>query len=128
MNLREIIEILNARPLTKNIDTQREINNVMASDLMSDVLNNSAPADLLLTGLANNLTIRTCDIAGIGAIIFVGGKYPGQGVIKLAEECQISVLCTRFSLYEACGRLYSSGLRPLNQKQDDPGDYSTGRI
>jgi len=54
--------------------------------------------------------VRTAEMAGIKAIIFVRGKYPPAETIALAQEKRIPLLATRYTLYEACGRLYAAGL------------------
>ncbi|MCX7994732.1 MAG: hypothetical protein N3A65_03015 [candidate division WOR-3 bacterium] len=113
MKLSELKELLKAKELTNHISLNVEIRSVIASDLMSDVLHSGVPADLLLTGLANNQVVRTCDIAGIKAILFVRGKVPPGETIKLAEECTIPLLVCEHSMFEACGIIYSKGLKPL---------------
>ncbi len=110
MNLSNIKEILNAKILTNYVSLEIDVKNVIASDLMSDVLNSKNPADLLLTGLINTQAIRTCEIAGIKAILFVKGKTPDEETIKLAESCNIPLLSCSLSMFEACGILYSYGL------------------
>ncbi|MEO0107064.1 MAG: transcriptional regulator [candidate division WOR-3 bacterium] len=111
MNLSELKTLLQAKEITNYISLDIEINSVVASDLMSDILHSNASAELLLTGLANNQAVRTCEIAGIKAIIFVRGKSPPQETIKLAEECNIPLLTCDYSMFEACGILYSKGLK-----------------
>ncbi len=81
-----------------------------ASDLMSDVLAFSRAGAVLLTGLVNVQTVQTAFIAEIGAIVFVRGKRPGDDVIKAARERKVPLLATPYSMYEACGLLYSKGL------------------
>lgn len=81
-----------------------------ASDLMSDVLAFSQSGALLLTGLVTKQTIQTAFIADIKAIVFVRGKKPDSETIALANEKHIPLLATPYSMYEACGRLYSKGL------------------
>uniref|UniRef100_A0A7V3RI74 Transcriptional regulator n=1 Tax=candidate division WOR-3 bacterium TaxID=2052148 RepID=A0A7V3RI74_UNCW3 len=110
MKLNQLKEILKANILTSQISIDIEINNIIASDLMSDVLNSKTPAELLVTGLTNNQVVRTCEIAGIKAIIFVRGKTPDEETIKLAESCKIPLLSSNLSMFEACGLLYSCGL------------------
>ena len=80
------------------------------ADLMSDVLAFTHAGTLLLTGLTNPQVVRTAEMAGIRAIIFVRGKRPPRETIALAEEKGIPLLATRYTLYEACGRLYNAGL------------------
>lgn len=111
MRLDKIKEILQAKVITNTIRLDIEINSIVASDLMSDVLQSNAPAELLLTGLVNNQAVRTCEIAGIKAIIFVRGKLPSAETTKLAEESNIPLLSCNFSMFEACGILYSKGIK-----------------
>lgn len=111
MNLKEIKEILKAKVLTNQVPINIEISTVTASDLMSDVLHSKVPGELLLTGLANNQTVRTCEIAGIKAIIYVRGKNPDSNTIEIAESCNIPLLSCELSMFEACGILYSRGLK-----------------
>lgn len=128
MNLLEIKEFLNATVLTNNITLDREIKCIVASDLMSDVLNSSAPAELLLTGLTNNQTVRTCEIAGISAVVFVRGKKPDKETIKLAEECRIPLLSSELCLFDACGILYSRGIKSPEKQNDRPRSNPSRRI
>lgn len=80
------------------------------ADLMSDVLAFTHAGTLLLTGLTNPQVVRTAEMAGIKAIVFVRGKHPPRETLVLAEDKGIPLLATRYTLYEACGRLYSAGL------------------
>ncbi len=81
------------------------------ADLMSDVLAFTHAGTLLLTGLANPQVVRTAEMAGIKAIVFVRGKVPPPETVALAKEKGIPLLATRFTLYESCGRLYAQGLQ-----------------
>ncbi len=81
-----------------------------AADLMSDTLAYAPPDSLLLTGLTHPQVVRTAEIAGILALVFVRGKRPPSETVALAAEVGIPLLGTRYKLYEACGRLYAAGL------------------
>ncbi len=84
---------------------------------MSDVFNSSGQAELLLTGLTNSQTVRTCEIAGINAVVFVRGKKPDKETIKIAEECKIPLLSSELSMFESCGILYSMGIKTPGSKK-----------
>lgn len=105
-----IAKALDAELHTSSADTQRSVQSVCASDLMSDVLAFSSPKSILLTGLASPQTVRTAEVADILAICFVFGKKPGDETIKLAEEINIPLLTTRLSLFSASGVLYEMGM------------------
>ncbi|HUV09183.1 MAG TPA: DRTGG domain-containing protein [Spirochaetia bacterium] len=108
--LTEIIKVLDAEVITSFGEERIEIEMICASDLMSDVLSFSKSNALLITGLINPQTVRTAEIVEISAICFVHGKQPQEETVKLAEKNEIILLLTKFSMFEACGRLYLLGL------------------
>lgn len=113
MKLSEIAGLINASPLCggerlNDID----VPNAYACDLMSDVLAFCAPGSLLLTGLTNVQIVRTAQMLDIPAVIFVRGKIPLEETLNLAKENGIPILLTKYSLYEVCGKLYATGLKP----------------
>ena len=94
-------------------DMDQEIRCGLSADLMSDVLRFGQAGMLLITGLTNPQAIRTADMLGIPALLFVRAKLPAQETIALAKELGISILATRFSMYEASGLLFKAGLGGL---------------
>jgi predicted transcriptional regulator len=97
-----------------------------ASDLMSDVLAFSQAGALLLTGLATTQTVQTADIADLSAIILVRGKKPDAAVIAFARDRSMPLLATPFSMYEACGLLYRSGIPSTMKCAVGPGVSDAG--
>ena len=119
MNLKTVLEVLEGEifPLPSGLSptTGRDFDNLEfscggAADLMSDVLAFARPDSLLLTGLTHPQVVRTAEMAGILAIVFVRGKHPPPETAALAAEVGIPLLGTRYKMYEACGRLYAAGL------------------
>lgn len=114
MTLSQILKLLHAKLISEQGADKLEIKFAKASDLMSDVLAFSQPFSkrntLLVTGLTNKQVIRTCDIAGVGAIVFVRGKNPSTETIELAQQCKIPLLTTGLKMFEACGILYNHGI------------------
>lgn len=96
--------------VTRSADLRTEIQTGCGSDLMSDVLAFIKSGSLLLTGLTNPQAVRTAEIVDVKAICFVRGKSPSQETIRLAEAKSMPLLVTRLPMFEACGRLYKSGL------------------
>jgi hypothetical protein len=78
---------------------------------MSDVLSFGKSHSLLLTGLTNQHTVRTAEITDIATICFVHGKRPQEDTVKLAKNSDITLLMTKLSMFDACGRLYGIGLK-----------------
>jgi len=119
MTLQEVKEILNAQVIFTPQDLQMNIKMACGCDLMSDVLAFTHAGTLLLTGLTNPQVVRTADMAGVVAIVFVRGKYPPPETISLAEEKGIPLLASRYTMYETCGRLYKAGLVGCGLFDDD---------
>ena len=88
-----------------------KINAAFGSDMMSDVLAYVKDQAVLLTGLVNPQVVRTADMVEMKCIVFVRGKVPGPDILSLAEERDIVVMTCPKRMYEACGLLYSNGLR-----------------
>jgi len=112
VKLRDVLNIVGGKTLTRRMNLDLEISSCGASDLMSDVLAYVKPGSLLLTGLVNPQSIRTAEMADLAAIVFVRGKTPGPDAIELAEELGIPLIGSPYGMYEICGRLYQAGLEP----------------
>lgn len=110
MKLAMIREMLEADALAAPDDLEKEVKMAGGSDLMSDVLSFMKPGSLLLTGLTNPQCVRTAEMAEIVALCFVRSKKPPKETIDLAREKGVPLLLTHLTMYEACGRLYQSGL------------------
>ena len=113
MDLETALSVLDGEILSRPRNLDRAFVVGAAADLMSDVLAFAPAGSLLLTGLTNPQVIRTAEMAGIGAIVFVRGKQPPTETVRLAREVGITLVVTRYTLYETCGRLYAAGLGGL---------------
>ena len=112
MTLREIVDKLGATVAlgAERLDT--EVEHCFASDLMSDVLT-LKDTPLLVTGLCNVQTIRTCDMANLEAVVFVRNKKPTEDMIELAEDNDMVLICSTYSMFKTCGLLWDLGMKPL---------------
>lgn len=111
MKIREILRVLDARLVWGEPLLEEEVATACASDMMSDVLAFSKEHTLLLTGLINPQVLRTADMLDIRCVVFVRGKQPNQEIVDLAREYDVAILSTGWTLYEASGKLYESGLK-----------------
>ena len=110
MKIQKVQDILQAELLCGVDLLETEVHSACGSDMMSDVLAFPKERMVLLTGLTNTHVVRTCEMLDVLLIVFVRGKIPGQEVLDMAQERDIVVMGTPCTLYEACGRLYQSGL------------------
>ncbi len=112
MTLREITTLLHGHVCTGEAYLDEEVSTAFASDLMSDVLTlNDTP--LLITGLCNMQTIRTCDMACLSHVVIVRNKTPNEEMLELAADNDMVVITTEFSMFRTCGLLFQSGIKPL---------------
>ncbi len=110
MKLREVLDLLEGRAITRDVDLDLEVMMGCGADLMSDVLAFTHDGTLLMTGLANPQVINTADMAGVRAIVFVRGKLPPPETVALAEKKGIPLLASKYTMFETCGRIFSAGL------------------
>lgn len=113
VNLFEIMNFTDAIIVSAKIETTPVIEKAFSSDLMSDVLTLDDHNILLISGLANVQLIRTAEMADIKYILLARGKKATPEMIKLANENEIVLLETPFSIFKASGILYSNGLKAL---------------
>ncbi len=112
MKIRDIVKILDAEVVLGENRLDDEVNKAFASDFMSDVLaQNESP--LLISGLCNMQTIRTCEVVGIEYVVLSRDKRPTEEMLELAREENMVLLVCRYSLFKTCGLLYNAGLIPL---------------
>lgn len=82
-----------------------EIEHVVVSELMSDVLTMDHENLLLVTGLCTDQVIRTADIVGAVAIIITTGKNITEQMCALAKDAGIALFSTHIRNYEMCAIL-----------------------
>jgi predicted transcriptional regulator len=110
MQLRDVLKAIDGKVITTGADLDISVQMGCGADLMSDVLAFTHADTLLLTGLTNPQVVRTADMAGIRAIVFVRGKLPPAETVALARDKGIPLLASKYTLFETAGRLYAAGL------------------
>jgi predicted transcriptional regulator len=110
MQLRDVLKAIDGKVITTDVDLDISVQMGCGADLMSDVLAFTHADTLLLTGLTNPQVVRTADMAGIRAIVFVRGKLPPAETVALAREKGIPLLASKYTLFETAGRLFQTGL------------------
>src|SRR5690554_8107087 len=113
MKLQTICDIVEGRIINESQNSS-DYTKAFASDLMSDVLRFNMEDTVLITGLSTIQTIRTAEISNITCVIIARGKEATEDMLKLAKDCNISIINTKSSLFEISGILYSNGLKSVN--------------
>jgi hypothetical protein len=125
MRLQEVITVIEACSLLPDpIGVPRqdalnhEIQIAAAADLMSDVLLYNVAQGLLITGLINPQIVRTAEMGDAAAILIVRGKKPLPETVEVAKQVDMPIFGTQLTMFEACGRLYTAGLRSSSRHDE----------
>ena len=110
MLLREVQSLLHAKVLTHDSNPEMELTGAFSSDKLSHVLAFTNDKSILITGLYNLQVIRTAELMGIECVIFIGKDEPDDIMIEMAEDLDIVVLHSPYSMFVTSGILYSNGL------------------
>ena len=110
MKISDIKALLDAEVVCGEENLDHEVYSACGSDMMSDVLAYVKDQAVLLTGLVNPQVVRTAEMMDMVCIVFVRSKCPTEEMITLAREGNIVLLKTKKRMYEACVKLYASGL------------------
>lgn len=111
MRIVDIVGVLNAQHVTGEYGAEDEISTAFGADLMSDALAFVDPDTLILTGMVNSHVLRTAEMLEVRFLMFVRGKTPDEELVELADELNIVLFRTEYTMFEACGLLYKAGLR-----------------
>lgn len=111
MKLAKIRDILQCEVLAGEDDLSRQVEVVVASDGMSEILAFARPGALMITGLTNVQSVRTADIANVRAIVYIRGKRPNETTIDLARRIDLPVLAASLGMFDVCGILHENGLK-----------------
>lgn len=126
MKLSQLVKVLNAQIFTqKTYDANKEISYAFSCDLMSDALMllRNVPMKfcdegLLSTGLVTIQGVRTAEMLDIYVILLVRGKIPSQQVIEAAEELNIIMIGTSYTMFSSNGKMYEAGIKGISEYEE----------
>ena len=103
MTFKDLVEKNKCRVfhLEPELENQKVVN-VIAGDLMSEVLVEDEENLLLITSLNSEQVLNTANIVDASCVLLVNGKTPQAPMIKMAENFGISLLSTDLPMFEAC--------------------------
>ncbi len=82
------------------------VQNITAGDLMSEVLVFDHEHALLVTALNSEQVLRTAAMVDALGVLLVNSKVPGEKMISLAEDLDISLMSTSLSMFDSCVALH----------------------
>ncbi len=105
MEIKIIKDALEASVIESEDKLNSTVEHIYASDLMSDVLAFGKPNSVLLTGLATQQAVISAHMAEFKGVVFVRGKKPKDGSIKIARDNHLILLTTELDMFDACVRI-----------------------
>jgi predicted transcriptional regulator len=111
MELLAIKELLKCDVLNGEDNLSMNIETVIASDGMSEILAFACPHALMVTSLTNIQSVRTARMADAQAILYIRGKQPEERALAYARQYYIPVLVTKMGVFDVCGILREHGLK-----------------
>ncbi len=111
MKLTTIRELLQCEVLTGEDRLELDVDTAVASDAMSIVLATPHPQALMITGLTHVQSVRTANVAGLAAIVYVRGDRPNGQAVDFARAKGIVLLVTARGMFETCGILRDHGMQ-----------------
>jgi len=116
MKVKDLIRILDAEVLCGEDFLDQKITDFGACDLLSDILAYSKDDYVLLTGLTSSQVVRTAELTGAIAIVFVRGKLPPQEAIGLAKSHHIPLLKTDNLMFISCKKIVKELIKEEKNK------------
>ena len=116
MKIKEILKIINGELVVGKEREEEDITFIGAADMMSDVLSLSKPGMLILTGNTSTQAVRTAVVTDLMGLIIVRGKEIPPATLNMAKEHNLILIKTENYMYSACGKLYSAGLRGIDEQ------------
>ena len=113
MKVKEIAKLVDGEIVGAPVDETYEVKKAFASDLMSDVLRSHMDDTVLITGLCNNQTMRTSEMADLRVVLIGRDKQPDEDMLELAEDADITIIKSKYSIFKLSGILYAAGIEPL---------------
>lgn len=106
MNLKQIVETLDASELYAPDGWEAlELEDVFASDLISDILVSEGEDQLLLTSLTSPQVVRTAALVGAIAIILVHRRQTPEALAAAARQQNLPMFRSAITKFDACIRL-----------------------
>ncbi len=108
MTIDDVVEVLNGKLLFRGEEDDRKVGQVVASDLMSDVLLVDSDDILLLTSLASDQVLRTAQIVGAMGVVVHNNKPLPASMADVAQRLGISLVTAPYGKYESCVRMHAA--------------------
>jgi hypothetical protein len=103
MKFSDIANALSARVISKSsVYDSCNVESVIVSDLMSDVLTMEKPNPILISSLSSDQTVRTASMVDAVGVVIAQNKPLPDKMAQLAEELDITLMISPLAKFESC--------------------------
>lgn len=106
MKLAELAEKLPLQILSYKEDLRRDVSGGYVSDMLSDVLANSAENNIWITLQTHANIVAVASLKNLAGIIIVNDRRPDEETLAKASAEKTTIMTTRLSAFEAAGMLF----------------------
>ncbi len=109
MTTQDLIEKIGLKPLTKF--SERAVEGVYISDMVSDVMAGAKSGNLWLTVQTHKSIVPAANLVDVSAIVITCGKQVPADTTELASKYDIAILSSELPTFQLAGRLYELGIK-----------------
>jgi predicted transcriptional regulator len=91
--------------------TDKEIEGVYISDMVSDIITNAKANVILITLQTHKSLIAAANLVDVAAIVFTKGKKPAEDVVGLASKAGIALFSTEVDTWVFASKLIELGIK-----------------
>ena len=102
MTTKDLIEKIDLEPLTEF--ENRNVEGVIVSDMVSDVMGGARSGDLWITIQTHKSIVPAANLVDISAIVITGGKEVPKDTIEIANKHNIAILSTKLTTFQLAGK------------------------
>ena len=111
MNVKDMIELIDAKNMTPDADTGREVSCGYTCDLLSWVMAHGTAGMAWVTVQTHMNVIAVASLMEMAAVIIPEGIEMEEASLEKAKDEDICVLQSPLTAWEICARLSANGLK-----------------
>ena len=105
MNIGQLTELLNLKPLTKNTETERNVEGCYICDLLSYVMSHASKDNVWITVQTNINVVAVASLTEVGCVIVPENISVEDITVERAETEGIAMLSSSLTAYEIAKKL-----------------------
>jgi predicted transcriptional regulator len=108
MTTQDLIDKVGLKALSKF--EHRDVDGVVISDMVSDVMARATSGNLWLTIQTHKSIVPAANLVDVSAIVITSGKQVPQETVDIASKFGIAILSTQLPTFDLVGKLFGMGL------------------